>query len=73
MGHCIMQFERFDWLSGHGIFNGINLPVLRVVGRSATSTGGGCCCCWVQAVDLVRSLLSKLCCIRHSCLSRSGK
>jgi len=20
LGHCIMQFKEFDWLSGHGIF-----------------------------------------------------
>lgn len=46
-------------------------PVLRVVGRRAISAAA--CCWWLLAVDFVRSLLSKVCWIRHNCLSRSGK
>lgn len=46
-------------------------PVLRVVGRRAISAAA--CCWWLLAVDFVRSLRSKVCWMRHNCLSRSGK
>ena len=49
----------------------MNQPVLSVRGRRAESADGSC---WLLlAVHLLRSLLSNICWMRQSCLSRSGK
>ena len=36
LGHCIMQFHEFDWLSGHGIYHARQLVTIKLF------CGGSC-------------------------------
>ena len=61
-------FSTCDWnCTGHEN----DKPVFSVSGRRAASAEGSCWCS--LAFDLLRSLFSNICWMRHSCLSRSGK
>ena len=61
-------FSTCDW-NCNGYEN--DKPVFSVSGRRAASAEGSCWCS--LAFDLLRSLFSNICWMRHSCLSRSGK